>query len=220
MFSKHWKYPSILENNGDPNCAANNVARVYFGKCWVYLCRMSTQLTKCFFWKSLLKYGKGCMGLLLWYVFFPIQLSVNFHKTIPVMKSWSVTGRVQMMVNILERLFSFMVLLWIAVVFSIVSLEVALTACDDVEICRVMALVSSCEWASWAQGILLLPCLPQVTCWSSTYWLQCSVQLQVNPNVSFGIWPPFQHSGTFYPLLCGTSSSHFEILNTQDFPLI
>lgn len=61
------------------------------------------------------------------------------------MELWSVTDKVQMMVNILKRPFSFMVLLWIAHIFSTGSLGVAQTASDGVEICRVMALVSSCE---------------------------------------------------------------------------
>lgn len=72
------------------------------------------------------------------------------------MKLWSVTDRVQMTVNILKSPFFCMVLLWIADIFSGGSLEVVQNA-RDVEICRVMALTSSCEGASWAQGILPLP---------------------------------------------------------------
>lgn len=115
---------------------------------------MSTQLTKSFF--EHLSWGMKkdlwhCSDRAIKYVFFPIQFRVNFNENIPAMKLWSVTYRVWMMVNILKRPFSFMVLPWIADVFSISSLEVAQTAYDDVEIGRVVALVSSCEGASWAR---------------------------------------------------------------------
>jgi len=39
------------------------------------------------------------------YIFFPIQLGVNFNKNSPVVKLWSVTDIVQVMVNIAKRPF-------------------------------------------------------------------------------------------------------------------